>query len=83
MPQVRAREAIQFLMAARQCEIESLKHLLEAGRLVLAVSGLVHCLQRERGASNLFLGSGGSVTGNSWSNTRTRPGRRRRSCASA
>ncbi len=59
MPQVRAREAIQFLMAARQCEIESLKHLLEAGRLVLAVSGLVHCLQRERGASNLFLGSGG------------------------
>jgi len=59
MPQVRAQDAIQFLMAARQCEIESLKHLLEAGRLVLAVSGLVHCLQRERSASNLFLGSGG------------------------
>lgn len=59
MSQTQARDAVRFLMAARQCEIQSLRHLLAAGRLVLAVSSLVHCLQRERGASNLYLGSGG------------------------
>jgi len=63
MPQRNRREVVRFLVAARQCEIENLKHLLEAGRLVLSITGLVHRLQRERGASNLFLGSGGQCYG--------------------
>ncbi|MDX5332703.1 MAG: nitrate- and nitrite sensing domain-containing protein [Gammaproteobacteria bacterium] len=57
------QEVVRFLVAARQCEIEGLKHLLEVGHLVLSVTGLVHHLQRERGASNLFLGSGGQCYG--------------------
>jgi hypothetical protein len=59
MPKTKAKLAVQFLVAARHCEIEGLKLLLEAGRLVLSISSLVHCLQRERGASNLYLGSAG------------------------
>ena len=61
MPKAKAKAqlAVQFLVAARHCEIEGLKLLLEAGRLVLSISSLVHCLQRERGASNLYLASAG------------------------
>lgn len=61
--QAERQEVVRFLVAARQCEIEGLKHLLEVGRLVLSVTGLIHHLQRERGASNLFLGSGGQCYG--------------------
>lgn len=61
--QAERQEVVRFLVAARQCEIEGLKHLLEVGHLVLSVTGLIHHLQRERGASNLFLGSGGLCYG--------------------
>lgn len=56
-------EAPRFLLAARQTEIRLLKQLAENGRLVAAVSSLVHALQRERGASNMFLASGGRCFG--------------------
>lgn len=64
LPKSRSRvDAVAFLAAARRCEVASLRHLLEAGRLVLCIGGLIHCLQRERGASNLYLGSGGQCYG--------------------
>ncbi|ENO77072.1 ANTAR domain-containing protein [Thauera sp. 27] len=52
---------LAFLAAARQCEIHDLEHLARSCDLVQAVSELVHRLQGERGASNLFLASGGEV----------------------
>lgn len=51
--------ATDFLIASKQCEIDGLAHFLRMGQLVAAISNLVHALQRERGASNVFLGSGG------------------------
>ena len=45
-------------MASRQCEIRNLEYFLQMGRLVQSVGNLVHGLQRERGATNLYLGSG-------------------------
>ena len=48
-----------FLLAARQCEIAELEELARTGELVGAIGRLVHALQRERGLSNVFLGSHG------------------------
>ncbi|HET8850743.1 MAG TPA: nitrate- and nitrite sensing domain-containing protein [Marinobacter sp.] len=50
--------AADFLIASRQCEVRNLEYFLQMGRLVQSVGNLVHGLQRERGATNLFLGSG-------------------------
>ncbi|ACS86285.1 nitrate regulatory protein [Musicola paradisiaca] len=52
---------IRFLMASRQCELNSLRGLLQSGELVGRISQLVHMLQRERGTTNLFLCSGGRL----------------------
>ncbi|APG19512.1 transcription antitermination regulator [Kosakonia radicincitans] len=46
---------IRFLLASRQCELNSLCYLLQRGELVGKISQLVHMLQRERGTSNMFL----------------------------
>lgn len=51
--------AIDFLMASKQSEIQSLEYFLNMGQLVVMVSDLIHSLQKERGASNLYLGSKG------------------------
>lgn len=51
---------LRFLMAARRCEIEELAHLGRTVALVGCIGGLVHALQKERGLSNVFLGSGGT-----------------------
>ena len=51
--------ATDFIIASRQCEIDDLSHLMRMGQLVAVISNLIHALQRERGASNLYLGSGG------------------------
>lgn len=48
-----------FLLAARQCEIAELEELARTGELVGAIGRFVHALQRERGLSNVFLGSHG------------------------
>ena len=52
-----------FLLAARQCEIADLEELARTGELVGAIGRFVHALQRERGLSNVFLGSQGRRLG--------------------
>ncbi|MFT4266474.1 MAG: nitrate- and nitrite sensing domain-containing protein [Xenophilus sp.] len=51
---------LSFLMAARRCEIDELAQLERTVALVGGIGGLVHALQKERGISNVFLGSGGT-----------------------
>ncbi|MDM0046440.1 nitrate- and nitrite sensing domain-containing protein [Variovorax dokdonensis] len=53
------KSGLSFLVAARQCEIEVLEQLGRSVELVGAIGSLVHALQRERGLSNGWLGSGG------------------------
>lgn len=53
------KSALSFLMAAKRCEIAGLRQLALTSELVNAVARLVHALQRERGLSNLYLGSQG------------------------
>lgn len=53
---------LRFLLASRQCELNSLEYLLGSGELVGKVSVLIHHLQRERGTVNLFLCSEGQQT---------------------
>jgi len=54
-------------MAAKRCEIAGLRQLALTSELVGAVAQLVHALQRERGLSNLYLGSQGLH----WANERS------------
>lgn len=54
-----APDAADFLIASRQCELAHLQHFLELGRLIQTIGDLVHGLQQERGASNVYLGSAG------------------------
>ncbi len=54
------RSALNFLVAAKRCEISELEHLALTGSLVKVVGRLIHELQRERGASNVFLASRGA-----------------------
>jgi hypothetical protein len=49
-----------FLLAARQCEIAELEQLARTCELVAVIARLIHALQRERGISNVFLGSHGA-----------------------
>ncbi|MEC7119483.1 MAG: nitrate- and nitrite sensing domain-containing protein [Pseudomonadota bacterium] len=52
--------ATDYLIASKQAEIQSLNYLLHMGQLVVMISDLIHALQKERGASNIYLGSKGS-----------------------
>ncbi|MCP3127128.1 nitrate regulatory protein [Shewanella sp. KJ2020] len=51
-------QTTQFLLAAKQAEINALEQLSANCLLVTGISELVHQLQRERGISNIFLASG-------------------------
>lgn len=51
--------ATDFLLASKQSEMQSLQYFLKMGQLVGAICDLVHAIQKERGASNLYLGSKG------------------------
>ncbi|QSP95716.1 nitrate- and nitrite sensing domain-containing protein [Marinobacter salinisoli] len=51
--------AADYLIASRQCELMNLQYFLQMGKVVQSISNLVHGLQRERGATNVFLGSAG------------------------
>ncbi len=51
-------DALDFMLAARRSEMHGLQALEVTCELVAAVSQLVHALQRERGYSNIYLGSG-------------------------
>ncbi len=54
------KSGLSFLVVARRCEIEELDQLAHTGELVGVIGRLVHALQKERGISNVFLGSGGT-----------------------
>lgn len=54
------KSGLHFLIAARECEIGDLEQLALTGELVGLIGQLVHALQRERGLSNLLLGSRGT-----------------------
>ena len=52
------KSGLNFLVAARQCEIRELEQLLLTSELVRRTAELIHALQKERGLTNLFLGAG-------------------------
>jgi len=54
------KSGLSFLVAALRCEIAELEQLARTSDLVGAICRLVHALQRERGISNVLLGSLGS-----------------------
>ncbi len=47
--------ALSFIQESKKSEIASLQQLLQLGKLVGAVSQMIHVLQRERGMANIFL----------------------------
>ena len=53
------KSGLSFLIAARRCEINDLEQLTRTSALVKVTGRLVHALQKERGISNVFLGSQG------------------------
>jgi len=57
------RTAARFLLAAKFRTMRDVEQLAAVSDLVSAIGALVHELQRERGASNLYLGSQGSRFG--------------------
>jgi len=57
------KSALSFLVAARECEIGELEQLAVTSELVSLVGRLIHALQKERGISNVFLGSQGKRFG--------------------
>lgn len=54
------KSGLNFLVAAKRCEIAELQQLALTSALVNVSGRLVHSLQRERGLSNLYLGSQGT-----------------------
>lgn len=48
--------AFDFMLAARQGELQALQNLAITSELVSAVSRAIHALQKERGFTNLYLG---------------------------
>ncbi len=55
------KSGLNFLVAAKRCEIAGLRQLALTSALVNVTGRLVHGLQRERGLSNLYLGSQGTA----------------------
>lgn len=62
--------AQEFLLAAKRCEQNALDQLGLSCELVGDLGELVHQLQRERGAANIFLGSGGRLFRQQWQQQR-------------
>jgi hypothetical protein len=54
------KSGLNFLIAAKRCEIAELQQLALTSALVKVAGRLVHGLQRERGLSNLYLASQGT-----------------------
>ncbi|WP_427911658.1 nitrate- and nitrite sensing domain-containing protein [Ramlibacter sp. MMS24-I3-19] len=54
------KSGIDFLLAARHCEIAELEQLAQTGELVTAIARFIHALQRERGISSIYLSSHGA-----------------------
>lgn len=53
------KSALHFLIASKRSEIAGLHRLALTSALVNALGRLIHAMQRERGLSNLYLGSQG------------------------
>jgi AmiR/NasT family two-component response regulator len=53
--------AARFFRSARQCRARDLTQLSILAELVQGISKLIHALQKERGATSIFLGSGGAT----------------------
>jgi Nitrate and nitrite sensing/ANTAR domain len=53
----------RFLRSAKLCRIRDLEQLLTLSELLKTIGELVHALQKERGASSIFLGSKGELFG--------------------
>ena len=51
--------AIRFMLTAKRLRVRDLEQLVTVCGLVGSISALIHFLQRERGISNVFLGSKG------------------------
>jgi hypothetical protein len=49
----------RFLLAAKYAELNSLKALASNCKIVIAATQMIHQLQRERGTTNVYLGSKG------------------------
>ncbi|MCR5867766.1 nitrate- and nitrite sensing domain-containing protein [Aquincola sp. J276] len=49
----------QLVLQAKQLEIDAVRQLADRAELVDAIGHLIHGLQRERGATSIFLASGG------------------------
>jgi hypothetical protein len=52
--------AVRFLRSAQLCRARDLKLLAILSDLVKGISELIHALQKERGASSIYLGSNGA-----------------------
>src|SRR4029077_20753549 len=52
--------AARFLRSAQLCRARDLKLLSTLSELVKGISELIHALQKERGASSIYLGSNGA-----------------------
>src|SRR5260370_10377710 len=52
--------AARFLRSAQLCRARDLKLLSTLSDLVKGISELIHALQKERGASSIYLGSNGT-----------------------
>lgn len=64
--------ALEYLHASRASEIASLRRLMRTGEQILAISELIHVLQRERGASNIWICSAGRLFGDELTRARVR-----------
>lgn len=58
-----AAQAERFRETARVLKARDLRQLVMVGDVVSGIGGLVHSLQKERGVSNVFLGSRGAQFG--------------------
>ncbi len=56
----RENPTTRFLRYAQLCRARDLKQIFILGGLVKSISELIHALQKERGASSIFLGSNGA-----------------------
>lgn len=54
-------DIVHLLKQSRECEIQSLRHLLATSRMIGLLRGIIHALQRERGATSFFLVTGGAM----------------------
>ena len=77
------KSAQDFLLAAKHCEIEALEQLRTTCELVTGLSELIHSLQRERGASNVYLGSAGLRFGQVLQHQVIESSRTEKSCAAS